>query len=289
MLTIRTAQLEALRARLLPALATRATQYLRRHHAAAAARLSDVKLDADVARSLARAQRYGLTREASLVCFAALALEIGPAFDLHPRIQAALQEAGLRPDERFERMLETTTEADWQDARALGVADGADPFELMPVGPAHVPALAALLRDIGAPPVPPGDMAAWVTRSVQARAAGREFAFVITMPTGVPVGMCTLRGLEETERRAELSYWVGRPYRNRGYATTAVRRVAAFGFARVGLATIAAAIAPDNAASCRVLEKVGGLRAADGDRSGEDRAAVIYCLREEDWRGTAHY
>jgi RimJ/RimL family protein N-acetyltransferase len=282
MLTIRAAQLAAFRARLLPALAARTTSYLRAHHAAAVARLSDADLDAAVARALARAMGYELTWESSLVCFAALALEIGPTFDRHPRIHAALTDVALPPDERFARMLETTTEADWQDARAQGVAHDTDPFELTPVGPAHVPALAELLRDLGAvPPVPPGDMAAWVTRSVQARAGGREFAFVITVPGEVPAGMCTLRELPGPGSRAELGYWVGRPYQNLGHATAAARRVTSFGFVRLGLATIEAAVAPDNIASRRVLEKLGALRAADGDGRGGGRTAVLYRLRKE--------
>jgi RimJ/RimL family protein N-acetyltransferase len=288
MLTIRAAQLAAFRVRLLPVLAARTTSYLRMHHSVTAARMSDADLDATVARSLARGLGYELTWESSLVCFAVLALEIGPAFDRHPRIRAALHDTGLPPDDRFARMLETISEADWQDARALGVAHDTDPFELVPVGLAHVPALPDLLRDTGAaPPLPPDDVAAWVARSVRARAGGREFAFVIAMPADIPVGMCTLRGLEGPGSRGELGYWVGRSHQNRGYATTAARRIVAFGFARLGLAIIDAAIAPDNAASRRVLEKLGALRAADGDADGAARA-VTYRLRVEDWRALTY-
>ncbi|MGH2600843.1 MAG: GNAT family N-acetyltransferase [bacterium] len=58
-------------------------------------------------------------------------------------------------------------------------------------------------------------------------------------------------------RRAELGYWVGRPFWNRGYATEAVRAVIAFGFETLGLNRIWARHLTRNPASGRVMVKAG--------------------------------
>jgi hypothetical protein len=181
MLTIRNAQLEALRAALLPGLAAHWLSYLRAHHSAATARLSDAALRSAVTRSLERAHRYGLTWESSLVCFAALALEIGPLFDLQPRIQVALTDTARPPDRRLEGLFDVTTEADWQEAAALGISEETDPFLLVPVRPEHGPSLAALLTTFGPePPLAAYAVADWIEASLRARSQGREFAFVLT-------------------------------------------------------------------------------------------------------------
>ena len=57
--------------------------------------------------------------------------------------------------------------------------------------------------------------------------------------------------------RAELSYWISAPYRNRGYATEAVKAAIGYGFLQLSLLRIQATHAVDNPASGRVLEKAG--------------------------------
>lgn len=63
--------------------------------------------------------------------------------------------------------------------------------------------------------------------------------------------------LELEHERAELGYWIGRPYWGRGYATEAVRAVVAWGFSTLALHRIHASHFPRNPASGRVLRKVG--------------------------------
>jgi RimJ/RimL family protein N-acetyltransferase len=285
MLTIRAAQLDALRTVIMPALVARTVRYLRTHHGPATGLLPDHALEAAVARSLARARGHGLTWESSLVCFAALALEIGPDFDEHPRIRAALTDPVLPPDDRFAAMLEVATEADWQDARAIGVAHPTDPFQLIPLHHAAGPALAGLVEDLGsAAPLPPDEVARWVARSVEARAVGRDFAFAITAAGGAVIGVAALAGAGSARGTAELSYWIGRSHQGRGHATAAARRVVSFGFARLRLAAIEASVAPDNPASHRVLDKLGAVRIASRDPGAA--AAVTYRLRKDHWRAT---
>jgi RimJ/RimL family protein N-acetyltransferase len=56
---------------------------------------------------------------------------------------------------------------------------------------------------------------------------------------------------------AELGYWIGVPYWDRGYATEAARMGVAFGFAYFGLHRIKSSYFASNPASGRVMEKIG--------------------------------
>ena len=57
--------------------------------------------------------------------------------------------------------------------------------------------------------------------------------------------------------RAELGYWVGVPYWNRGVATEAARALVAFGFGALGLHRVQARHLTRNPASGRVMQKLG--------------------------------
>lgn len=60
--------------------------------------------------------------------------------------------------------------------------------------------------------------------------------------------------------RAELTYFVGEPYWNQGYATEAVKAMIDFGFTNLKLEHIEARCLATNAASARVMEKGGLIR-----------------------------
>lgn len=69
-------------------------------------------------------------------------------------------------------------------------------------------------------------------------------------------------GLEITpaHRHAELGYWVGKPYWNRGFATEAAAALVGFGFDALDLNRIHAHHMTRNPASGRVLERIGMAR-----------------------------
>lgn len=58
---------------------------------------------------------------------------------------------------------------------------------------------------------------------------------------------------------AEIGYWLGRAFWGRGIGTEAVKAVTGYGFTELGLRRIYAEVFGWNAASARVLEKVGYL------------------------------
>ncbi len=77
-----------------------------------------------------------------------------------------------------------------------------------------------------------------------------------TLLGGLTLGLIR-RGVAQS---GTLGYWIGEPHAGRGYMTRAVRVMARFAFATLRLRRIEAACVPTNAASIRVLEKVGFVR-----------------------------
>jgi RimJ/RimL family protein N-acetyltransferase len=86
---------------------------------------------------------------------------------------------------------------------------------------------------------------------------GRCVSFAISILPGRE--LCGGVGLNivDSHRHAELGYWIGVPFWRRGFATEAARATVAFGFETLRLHRIYAHHFAGNAASKRVLEKIG--------------------------------
>ena len=69
------------------------------------------------------------------------------------------------------------------------------------------------------------------------------------------IGLWTREG--DLRHSAEFGYWLGKSFWGRGITTAAAQVVTAYGFETLGLIRIDALVRTDNAASVRVLEKVG--------------------------------
>jgi ribosomal-protein-alanine N-acetyltransferase len=88
--------------------------------------------------------------------------------------------------------------------------------------------------------------------------------------------------------RAELGYWVGKPYWGRGYCTEAGHAVLEFGFTALNLNRIHAGHFARNPASGRVMQKLGmtlegTLREHDKVRDRYEDL-VVYGLLRSEWR-----
>jgi ribosomal-protein-alanine N-acetyltransferase len=106
-------------------------------------------------------------------------------------------------------------------------------------------------------PYPDGAAEAWIATHAPRYAEGRLASFAMTeRGSGALVGAIGLH-LEPQHNRAELGYWVAKPFWGRGYATEAAEAVIGFGFETLGLNKIHAAHFTKNPASARVIEKVG--------------------------------
>ena len=97
---------------------------------------------------------------------------------------------------------------------------------------------------------------AWIGTHVDAWERQKRVTFAITSEADGVVGAIAL-SLTLAHRRAELGYWVGQPFWNRGYATEAARAVLTFGFEALGLNRIHASHLTRNPASGRVMVKAG--------------------------------
>ena len=85
----------------------------------------------------------------------------------------------------------------------------------------------------------------------------REVNLAVTLRDGgCLIGGIGLRLVEQHEQ-AELGYWLGVPYWGKGYATEAAREMLRYGFEQLNLHRIFATHFKHNAASGRVLQKLG--------------------------------
>ena len=84
--------------------------------------------------------------------------------------------------------------------------------------------------------------------------------FAITLrKEGLLVG-CIGLTISREHVRAELGYWIGKPYWGNGYCTEAARAMVRFGFEELGLKRIHAIHFRRNPASGRVMSKIGMAR-----------------------------
>jgi [ribosomal protein S5]-alanine N-acetyltransferase len=94
-------------------------------------------------------------------------------------------------------------------------------------------------------------------------------------PDGLYIGRCGLYPLRTEEGEvvpgeAQLAFYLARPYWGRGLATEAGRAFVRYGFAELGLSRIEAGANAANAASNRVIQKLGFTRLRSGHGEGND-------------------
>jgi [ribosomal protein S5]-alanine N-acetyltransferase len=97
----------------------------------------------------------------------------------------------------------------------------------------------------------------WIANHADWFQRDEQAVFAVTLKTDAALIGCVGLRIDRDDDRAELGYWIGRPYWGQGYCTEAVRAVLAFGFAELGLNRIHAHHFVRNAASGRVMQKAG--------------------------------
>jgi RimJ/RimL family protein N-acetyltransferase len=101
------------------------------------------------------------------------------------------------------------------------------------------------------------------------------------------IGTCTLFHIEQQHRRAELGYVLRRDQWGRGLATEALTALVNHGFSTLGLHRLEADIDPRNAASIRLVERLGFKREGHlRERyfvSGQIQDSLIYGLLAPEW------
>jgi RimJ/RimL family protein N-acetyltransferase len=101
------------------------------------------------------------------------------------------------------------------------------------------------------------DAPEWIGTHQEKFHQGEMATFAIVLPVeNVLIGAIDLN-IDRKHERAELGYWIGKPYWNNGYVTEAGRRIIRYGFEELGLNRIFAKHMTRNPSSGRVMEKAG--------------------------------
>jgi ribosomal-protein-alanine N-acetyltransferase len=123
---------------------------------------------------------------------------------------------------------------------------------------------------------------------------GQAFVMMVTPREreGRILGRIALGGiLLGAFQNAYLGYWMDEELQGRGLMTEAVRAATTFAFDVVGLHRVQAAVMPRNAASQRVLEKVGYRREGTAERylciAGAWEDHVLFAMTAEEWSDPA--
>lgn len=110
------------------------------------------------------------------------------------------------------------------------------------------------------------------------RAAGTAHVFAIE-DEGIFVGLVGFHGI--VAGRAELGFWVGRPFWGQGIGRHAVAAALRVGFEYLQLETIWAEALADNAGSRRILERLGMRRTGERAHGMERWPAAVPLVRYE--------
>ena len=104
---------------------------------------------------------------------------------------------------------------------------------------------------------------------------------------GALVGSVSLSWSDGPHRQGEIGYIFHPDHAGRGYATEAAREMLRIGFEELGLHRIAGRLDARNAASARVLERLGMRREAHLRENelvkGEWTDELVYALLEDEW------
>ena len=102
------------------------------------------------------------------------------------------------------------------------------------------------------------------------------------------VGGCAMRNWDRGSARVEIAYALARPYWRQGIMAEALAALLQFGFQRMGLNRVEVHTMPANAASCRLLEKLGfryeGVLRQHEFFKGGYQDLALYSLLANDWR-----
>ena len=117
---------------------------------------------------------------------------------------------------------------------------------------------------------------------------GEWFQFAVTLrSTGELIGDFGAKTQADDPRQAEIGYTIAPAYQGRGYATEAARALLHYLFGERGMHRVTASCDPRNAASARLLERLGmrleGHLVESTWSKGEWTDDLIYAVLEREW------
>lgn len=135
-------------------------------------------------------------------------------------------------------------------------------------------------------PYAENDARSWLKMSKEAFDHQTGYTFAIRNKEGLLLGAIGLH--DRDDDKAELGYWIGIPYWNKGYVTEAAKAVVDFGFKKLEFNKIFATHFLHNPASGRIMEKVGMQQEAilkqEMKKDGEYFDIVRFCILKTDWK-----
>jgi len=136
-------------------------------------------------------------------------------------------------------------------------------------------------------PYADGVAEAWIEGHSKAWENRERLALAVTTASDGLIGAVGLELVPE-HRRAELGYWIGVPYWNRGFVTEAATALLDYGFGELGLHRVVARHFPRNPASGRVLRKLGmtheGTMRQDLLRWDQLEDVECYAILKPEWQ-----
>jgi len=136
-------------------------------------------------------------------------------------------------------------------------------------------------------PYEPGMAAQWFATHGPKFEAGEVIALAITAREGGTLMGAVGLGIRQRFDRAEIGYWIGKPYWGRGYCTEAAKAVMEYGFTELNLNRIFAVHFKRNPASGRVMQKIGmtqeGLFRQHIKKWDRYEDMVVYGILRSEW------
>ncbi|MCB0288081.1 MAG: GNAT family N-acetyltransferase [Calditrichaeota bacterium] len=132
------------------------------------------------------------------------------------------------------------------------------------------------------------DAEQWIAMHPQLRESGTETPFAIILKqVNALVGSISLKDFDPHNKSAEIGYWIGRTWWNKGIVTEAAQRLLKYGFEELGLNRIHGNFIPKNVASQKVMEKIGmsreGLLRQKVLKDGVFEDIVMYSILAEEY------
>ncbi|PKL12658.1 MAG: GNAT family N-acetyltransferase [Spirochaetae bacterium HGW-Spirochaetae-8] len=136
-------------------------------------------------------------------------------------------------------------------------------------------------------PYLPGMAEEWIKNCAKAWEDGLRYTYAICdSQSTLMLGVCSL-GHNQQHKTAELAYWIGSAYWNKGYGTEAGRMLVAQAFETLDINKVYAAHFGSNPASGRLMEKIGmhkeGLLRKHVMKWGHSEDLIYYGLLRDDF------
>ena len=140
-------------------------------------------------------------------------------------------------------------------------------------------------------PYPDGAAEKWIESHAEALASGANVVYaIVSRSRDQLIGTINLAICEE-HQRAEMGYWIGKPFWGQGYCTEAAKALLRFGFESLGLHRIYAHYMSMNPASGRVMEKMGmtyeGRLRLHIEKGGKHYDVIAYGILRSEFESTA--